>query len=261
MEIVYGLKNGALLQRDENNVCKCFFKAEVKGEMKTSLGQITKNEGDMYVLTGIPVGGPYAFTISDEEGLIEFTDIYVGDLWLLGGQSNMEGAGKWREAQMAYDVSPIQSIRAYYMNESWGAAKSQLHQLWESADEYINSFYRKSRMEEWGDEYPEVQRDGVGPGLYFAQEMQKYMGVPQGVIPCGIGGSSLAQWDAQGVDNFYTAAVRRFHACGGNIKGVFWYQGESQCWWGACETFVSDMQAFTGCRRGIHDLRAALDGQ
>ena len=243
MKIIYGLKSGALLQRDENDVCQCYFKAEVNGELTSSLGEIIQNEGGMYALTGIPVGGPYTVTLSDNDSKIELTDIYVGDLWLLGGQSNMEGAGKWREEQMAYDANPVQSIRAYYMNESWDAAKTQLHQLWESADEYINSYYRKSRMDEWGDEYPEVQRDGVGPGLYFAQEMQKRMnGVPQGVIPCGIGGASLGQWDSQGTDNFYTAAIRRVHACGGNVKGVFWYQGCSQCWWGGCETFVSDMQ-------------------
>ena len=38
MKIICGLKNGALLQRDENNVCKCFFKAETNGEMKSSIG-------------------------------------------------------------------------------------------------------------------------------------------------------------------------------------------------------------------------------
>ena len=93
MKIICGLKNGALLQRDENNVCKCFFKAETNGEMKSSIGIVLKNDDGRYVLTGIPVGGPYSFTLSDQKDVIEFNDIYVGDLWFLGGQSNMEGAG------------------------------------------------------------------------------------------------------------------------------------------------------------------------
>ena len=101
---------------------------------------ISKNAEGYYILTGIPTGGPYSFTISDNESEVMLTDIYVGDLWLLAGQSNMEGAGKMRAPQLAYDENPVQSIRAYYMNESWGAAKSQLHQLWESADFCISTF-------------------------------------------------------------------------------------------------------------------------
>ena len=145
MKIVCGLKSGGLLQRDKNDVCLCYFTAEARGEIKSTMGEIIQNEGGRYALTGIPVGGPYSVTLSDEESSVTFEDMYVGDLWMLAGQSNMEGAGKVREPQLAYDKNPIESIRAYYMNESWGVAKSLLHQLWESADECIYSFYRNSR--------------------------------------------------------------------------------------------------------------------
>ena len=84
----------------------------------------------------------------------------------------MEGAGKWCEAQRAYDASPLPTIRAYYMNETWAVAKTQLHQLWDSPDECISGFYRSYRKNSpWGSEFPEVQNDGVGPGLYFALEI------------------------------------------------------------------------------------------
>ena len=254
MKLICGLKSGALLQRDENNSCKCFFQAETNGEIKTSLGAILKNvEG--YILTGIPTGGPYSFIISDDESEVMFTDVYVGDLWLLAGQSNMEGAGKMRAPQLAYDENPVQSIRAYYMNESWGVAKSQLHQLWESADSCISTFYRKSRKDEWGEEFPSIQDDGVGPGLYFALEMQKLKGgVPQGLIPCGIGGSALWQWNPSKENNYYAAAKRRFYECGGCVKGIFWYQGEAQCSWDGCERFASDMKNLVaGFRKDFGD--------
>ena len=259
MKILCGLKSGALLQRDENNVCKCFFRAEIKGKVSTSLGKIIKNDGDMYELKGIPVGGPYSFSLSDDDSQVEFADIYVGDLWLLAGQSNMEGAGKMRDSQLIYDEKPEESIRAYYMNERWGVAKSQLHQLWESADDCISTFYRKCRRESpWGDECPKIQDGGVGPGLYFALEMQKRMGgVPQGVIPCGVGGANLWQWSPNGEDNYYVAAKRRFYECGGNIKGIFWYQGEAQCYSDGCKSFVSDMKTLVkGFRRdfGVQTL-------
>ncbi|MBO5223696.1 MAG: hypothetical protein J6C23_04205 [Clostridia bacterium] len=255
MKIIYGLKNGALLQRDENNVCKCFFKAQTNGMLNVSVGKVIKKEGDIYELSGIPIGGPYSFTIFDEQSTIEIKDIYVGDLWLLGGQSNMEGAGKLRADQILYDENPMESVRAYYMNETWAPAKSQLHQLWESIDKCISDIYRKNRKEgPWGAEYPDSQNNGVGPGLYFALEMQKRKGVPQGVIPCAVGGSSLGHWNPYGIDNYYTAARRRFYECGGNVKGVFWYQGEAQCFEQGCASFVSDMRALiNGMRKDFNN--------
>lgn len=244
MKIHYGLTNGAVLQRDENNLCRCIFGADVNGEIKSSLGRINKIDDNVYTLAGIAVGGPYRISISDNDGSVELSDIYVGDLWLLAGQSNMEGAGKWREKYQKYDAAPLPSVRAYYMNETWGAAKSQLHQPWESHDPQIAIPFRNDRKNsQWGAECPEIQNNGVGPGLFFVIEMQKRMGgVPQGVIPCGVGGSNLSQWDPDEENNLYSAAYRRFRECGGNIKGIFWHQGESQAMGLAFPTFISEME-------------------
>ncbi len=259
MKIVMGLKSGALLQRDENNLCKCFFQAEANGKITSSLGEVVENGGGRYALTGIPVGGPYDFTLADNESEIELRDVYVGDLWFLGGQSNMEGAGKMREKNWKYDENPVQSIRAYYMNDTWDVAKSQLHQLWECPDKCVSGFVREYRKNSpWGTEYPEVQDNGVGPGLFFALEMQRRNGgVPQGVIPCGIGGASLAQWKPDTPDNYYASALRRFRECGGNVKGIFWYQGCSQCSFAGAASFVDDMKNLVSCMRrdfGNEDL-------
>ncbi len=251
MKIIKGLKSGALLQRDENNLCKCYFQAEVKGEIKTSLGKIELLENGTYQLTGIPVGGPYELTISDLESEITLNDIYVGDLWFLGGQSNMEGAGKMREKYWKYDENPIQSVRAYYMNDTWGAAKCQLHQLWDCPDKCVSGFFREYRKNSpWGSEYPEVQKDGVGPGLFFALEMQRRNeGVPQGVIPCGIGGASLWQWKPDTPDNYYASALRRFHECGSNVKGIFWYQGCAECSFAGVDAFEENMKTLVSSMR------------
>ena len=244
MKINYGLKSGAVLQRDENNLCRCTFGADVCGEIRSSIGKTVKIGDGVYSLEGIPVGGPYDIIISDDRESVTLSAIYVGDLWLLAGQSNMEGSGKWREKYQKYDKNPSPTVRAYYMNETWGAAKSQLHQLWESHDSQISDTFKNDRKNSrWGAEFPEVQNNGVGPGLFFAIEMQKRMdGVPQGVIPCGVGGSGLWQWNPDGENNLYTAAKRRFRECGGNIKGIFWHQGEAQAMGGAFKTFVFEME-------------------
>ncbi len=244
MKILSGLKSGAVLQRDENNLCKCFFRAINHGHLRSSIGNVISLGADKYQLTGIPTGGPYELYLFDDEDKEIFKEIYVGDIWILAGQSNMEGAGKMRKKQIDQENNPISSIRAYYMKESWDVARPQLHQLWESMDSCISEPFRKERLESlWKTEYPETQVDGVGPGLYFALEMQKRTnGVPQGLIPCGVGGSSLTQWTPHVSGNLYAAMKRRYDECGGNVKGVFWYQGESQTSIEGCENYVSDMR-------------------
>ncbi|MGO8763689.1 MAG: sialate O-acetylesterase [Limisphaerales bacterium] len=37
-----------------------------------------------------PTGGPYSMKISDQDQSVEFHEVLVGDVWLCGGQSNME---------------------------------------------------------------------------------------------------------------------------------------------------------------------------
>ena len=48
-------------------------------------------------LVGVPTGGPYSITCTVEsrqyEGTATVGPVFVGDLWVLAGQSNMEGVG------------------------------------------------------------------------------------------------------------------------------------------------------------------------
>lgn len=250
MKILQGIKNGALLQRDSNNLCLCYFKAEFDGEVKASIGNITYLGENLFKFSGIKAGGPYEIIFSDNINSVTLKDIYVGDLWILGGQSNMEGAGKMKEKFRAYEQNPDNEIRAFYMGDNWGTALPQLHQLWLSKDKFISDFYRNDRKNSrWKTEFPKVQDNGVGPGLYFAINMKEKTKVPQGLIPCGIGGSCLLEWKPDTPDNYYFAMLRRFKECGSNVKGVFWHQGEAQCNKGDNETYISDMKHLVKCMR------------
>ena len=60
----------------------------------------------------------------------------VGDLWILAGQSNMEGAGKLRSNLAELEINTDSEVRCYYMSESWAPAKPQLHQIWEIKEDY-----------------------------------------------------------------------------------------------------------------------------
>lgn len=234
MKIHSGLQNGAVLQRNENDLCHIILTGQWNGTLSSSPGTILFAEDGSCILTGIPVGGPYTITLQDDDESCTYTDLYVGDVWLLAGQSNMEGAGRMREADFSYDASPLQAIRALYMDDHWSYARPQLHQLWLSKDpahvhiHSVNMAGRAASPVRVKDDPPAPQLRGVGPGFYFAKAMYEKTGIPQGVIPCAVGGAPIGMWTPpeDGTDNYYTAALRRIRLCGQNIRGLFWYQGE-----------------------------------
>jgi carbohydrate esterase-like sialic acid-specific acetylesterase len=73
---------------------------------------------------------------------------------------------------------------------------------------------------------------GVGPGISFGAEMvRRSGGIPQGLICCAHGGTTMKQWDPQlsslGGTSLYGSLLRVCRATGQPIAGVLWYQGES----------------------------------
>jgi Carbohydrate esterase, sialic acid-specific acetylesterase len=183
--------------------------------------------------TAVPygVGGPY--TIGDAHG------VYVGDIWFLSGQSNMRGWGNFRDVPGASTVlaKPDSKVHSFQSCESWAPAKEPIHNLAES----IRSIHKTLRdPSNGGPNTPRpppsgnplwVPNKGAGPGLTFAVQYRKEFNVPVGLVPCAHGGTSMDQWsperkDQEG-DSLYSAMLERFHAVGGSIAGLLWYQGES----------------------------------
>jgi sialate O-acetylesterase len=173
--------------------------------------------------TGIPAGGPYDITLSlrSAGGQIlsqyEVSDILVGDVWILGGQSNMEGVGFLKDA-----ARPDKNVRAFYMNDRWATAKDKIHNLSEAVDPV--------HADLCGGTLPEASKFiGVGPGVAFGQNMAKLTGVPQGLLCCAHGGTTMCQWDPAlkklAGKSLYGATLRRFVKNGSNVAGVIWYQG------------------------------------
>lgn len=234
MNIYTGLKNGAVLQRDENNLCKITLKAEFKGNPIATLGYFCNISKDIWEFKGVFIGGPYEITIADDETSVTFSDIYVGDVWLLAGQSNMEGAGHPSYEDRIYTSNPNPYLRALYMEEEWRPAKPIMSNLSKSTDavhqkaynNWINSI-REQNMTVRDIPPYEIQRR-IGPGLWFAEEMYKLTdGIPQGLILSAVGGAPIEMWLPNGeTDNYFDAAARRVYASGNNIKGIFWAQGE-----------------------------------
>jgi len=172
----------------------------------------------------LPVGGPYELTVTVEAGdgrlaVAVVKDVLVGDVWLLGGQSNMQGCGL-----LASAAKPHPQVRAFFMDDRWAVARDPIHNLWDAVDPVhvaING----------GNAIPPATDWGTGPGPAFGQEMFRLTGVPQGLIACAHGGTSMAQWNPllkkEGGGSLYGAMLRRLRKNGGKAAGVIWYQGES----------------------------------
>ncbi|XP_024971425.1 probable carbohydrate esterase At4g34215 [Cynara cardunculus var. scolymus] len=71
---------------------------------------------------------------------------------------------------------------------------------------------------------------GVGPGMAFANSLLRHDSSIRvvGLVPCAVGGTNISEWARGGP--LYSQLIRRAEAAlegGGTIKGLLWYQGES----------------------------------
>nr|XP_004252534.1 probable carbohydrate esterase At4g34215 [Solanum lycopersicum] len=142
------------------------------------------------------------------------------NIFILSGQSNMSGrGGVFNQTSSSGTVSltwdgivppecqPNPSVLRLNGGLTWVEAHEPLHK-----DIDVN------------------KTCGVGPGMSFANKLK--MDDPDigviGLVPCAIGGTNITQWVRGGW--LYNEMIRRTKVAlqgGGMIRGMLWYQGES----------------------------------
>ena len=203
-------------------------------------------------LKGLRTGGPYTVEVRAGGSTTVVGDVLVGDLWVLAGQSNMEGVGDLVDVQ-----KPDPLVHSFDQLDAWGVAREPLHNLPGAVDRVHWRKNKQGEPERYTGEalakFNETRKKGAGLGLPFAVEMVRRTGVPVGLVPCAHGGTSMDQWSPElkdkGGDSLYGATIRRFQAVGGRVTGVLWYQGESDANSKAAPLFSDKFRALIGAFR------------
>lgn len=186
----------------------------------------------------LPTGGPYTITVAPvdrpAEPLRRFRHVLVGDIWVLGGQSNMYGIDRVREDLPALPTVNMLDVRHVLRDAHWCAAVPPIHRI----PEPHATFTLKAQHPDYPDERIRSiiaggqPVGGIDGSYFFARKLYAESGVPIGLIPCATGGS-LSLWDPRERDtNRYGFVLHHIRSVGGRIKGVLFFQGEQDAIFG-----------------------------
>jgi sialate O-acetylesterase len=175
-------------------------------------------------LEPLPAGGPHVMTIGQGATTVEIKDVLVGEVWICGGQSNMQWTLKQSDGgSEAIANSANDQIRLLTVPRQ-GADMPQ-------TDAAVS----------WAVCGPQTAGDFSGVGYFFGRDLQKALNVPVGLIASNFGGTAAEQWMSQeaiashpelkdmskpqGASMLYNAMIAPLATYA--VNGVIWYQGES----------------------------------
>lgn len=176
--------NGMVLQRDTN--LNIFGEAN-DGDVITiefndkKLSTVVKNSRWNIELGSFKSGGPYKMKISNGFKEIVIADILIGDVYIAGGQSNMEFTLKESlDGYLEIKKSNYLNIRYYNVPRI----------------EYEDEKTRIPNLDDgkWEVCTPKSSKDFSAIAYYFAKEINKDMDIPIGIIGCNKGGTSASCW-------------------------------------------------------------------
>jgi len=190
------------------------------------------------VIKKLPVGGPYTITIepvgSPADSSVQFRNILVGDIWILGGQSNMYGIDVIKEELPALPHVNMLNLLHVAKDAHWCPAKPPIHRIPEPFAQFTlksqHPEYSETKIRELLDSQTPV--GGIDCSYFFARQLFADSGVPIGLIPCATG-AALAHWNPDERDrNRYGFLAHHVKSAGGRVNGMLFFQGEQDAIFG-----------------------------
>ncbi|MBP7507898.1 MAG: T9SS type A sorting domain-containing protein [Prolixibacteraceae bacterium] len=196
----------------------------------SSTGIVDNDKKWKVILPAMEAGGPFEMVITSGDATKTLTNVYVGDVWLASGQSNMEmtvsnannGANEIASANN-------QMIRQFQIPKTISKEEKDVLPsgcAWTPATKaFVGNF--------------------TATGYYFAKALYSDINVPVGIINTSYGGARIEAWMSEETLGYDEEDVvlaggtyqeRQPTVCynqmlkplaGFPIKGFIWYQGES----------------------------------
>lgn len=121
-----------------------------------------------------------AMTVTDGRETVTFSDVAVGEVWLCGGQSNMElelQGAKDGDKYLA-ELDESLPVRYYYTPKVATAEEAE----------------REGEKTRWSKAGSESSKNWSAVGFHFAKKLSKELGVTVGLIGCNWGATSASHW-------------------------------------------------------------------
>ena len=232
----------------QNAVVKVHGTAAAGSDVKLTAGWSSKTlktkaaaDGSWAIELATPsYGGPYTVKATDRDGATTLTDVLVGDVWVCGGQSNMEMPVKGFAGQPAHNTAdliakthPSRELRLFQQPRDWSTTQK---------DTLAGG--------EWTRPTSRAVADFSVVGYVFGDYLQEALDIPVGLIQCCWSNSKIEAWMAPetfkseftdvvlpeaGQTEFgwlegtptllYNAMVNPWD--GFPVAGAIWYQGEA----------------------------------
>ena len=189
-----------------------------------------------------PTGGPYTVKITGRRQTVEIKNVLVGDVWLCGGQSNMEvGLSQAKNGAEEVKAANQPEIRYFTVAEN----KAYTHR-------------EQAPVGSWKVVTPETANRVSAVGYYFALRVREDVHVPIGLLQDNVGGTPAEGWTsaealhALGDFEVPLALVKRMAEIGAPETGVYmdaWYLDNDQGLkgnWAALDVDESSWKAVDG---------------
>lgn len=210
-------------------------KISVSGSWGKSAKTICDEKGYWKLKLQTPMaGGPYNLQIKGTKEII-MKNILIGEVWFCSGQSNMEMPVK------GYSNQPVIGSNEAILNST----NDKIRFLNTSRTVSLSKLYEVKG--EWKEASPATTGNFSATAYFFARKIHSVLGVPVGIIQSAWGASAIESWmDAESLAAFknkiipdtipvkepqrvptimYNSMLHPY--IGYTIKGVLWYQGES----------------------------------
>ncbi|WP_167859739.1 sialate O-acetylesterase [Paenibacillus cymbidii] len=196
--------------------------------------EMLPDRGWRTVLERIPAGGLYRVEtcLQPDHRMTDITwalrgdmihHIGVGDLFVIAGQSNAAGYGRG-----PHQDAPELGIHLMRHNGRWDLASHPFN-------ESTATVHPANR---------ETANPGHSPYLAFAKLVKREAGYPIGLLMTALGGSPLRKWNPDEDGDLYRNMMNIIAAAGGKVRGMLWYQGESDCAPDAADTYLDRFRSF-----------------